>query len=78
MIEADQFLQKEKVADKAHLILQVHDELVYEMEESLIEDLSPKIKKIMENVLTPDKTSGVPILVEVASGENWGNMEKIV
>jgi len=61
----------------APLILQVHDELVYEVEESEVKKVVPKIKEIMENVLSPKLSRGVPIAVDVSVGKNWGEMEKI-
>ena len=62
MINIFEFLQKEKLSDQAKLILQVHDELVYEVDLDQAEKLEGKIKELMENVLPLTKTSGVPIL----------------
>lgn len=62
MINIYNYLQKEKLSDKAKLILQVHDELVYEVDKDLADELEGKIKELMENVLPLTKTSGVPIL----------------
>ncbi|MFA4834301.1 MAG: DNA polymerase I [Patescibacteria group bacterium] len=56
------------------ILLQVHDELVFEMEEKEIKEIVPKIKDIMENVLKLK----VPIIVEASSGDNWGEMKKIL
>jgi len=56
------------------ILLQVHDELVFEVEEKKIKKIVPEIKNIMENVLKLN----VPIVVEASSGDNWGEMEKIM
>jgi DNA polymerase-1 len=69
-------LEKEGKRD-AYLLLQVHDELVYEIKEDKIKELAPKIKKIMESVIDPKETKGVVCLAEIAVGNNWGEMEKI-
>jgi DNA polymerase-1 len=61
----------------APLILQVHDELVYEVEESEVKKVAPKIKEIMENVLPVKLSHGVPILVDVSVGKNWGEMNPV-
>lgn len=55
------------------MLLQVHDELVFEVAEDKVEYWAKKIKPLMENAL---KLS-VPIEVEAKVGENWGEMEKI-
>ncbi|MDE2071382.1 MAG: hypothetical protein KGI70_01445 [Patescibacteria group bacterium] len=59
------------------LLLQVHDELVFEVEEKKVQEYAPIIRGIMESVLPKQKTRGVPITVEGKAGDNWGDMEKI-
>ncbi len=55
------------------LLLQVHDELVFEVQEEKAEYWAKKIKPLMENALE----ISVPILVEAKIGDNWGEMEKL-
>lgn len=55
------------------MILQIHDELIFEVKEDKINYYYPKIKKIMENVIKLE----VPLLVEAYTGENWGDMDVI-
>lgn len=62
------------VGNNAHLILQVHDELVYEIEEEKLATVVPEIKRIMESVLTSEQAKGVPVLAEAKSGCSWGEM----
>lgn len=76
MAKIDEFLRAENLADQAKLILQIHDELIYEVDEKIVAGLPEKIKKIMENILTPDQTSGIPIIAEFATGDSWGKMNK--
>ncbi|OHA18995.1 MAG: hypothetical protein A2938_03235 [Candidatus Taylorbacteria bacterium RIFCSPLOWO2_01_FULL_48_100] len=78
MARVAEFLRDEKLDEKARLILQVHDELVYEVKKESVSELAPKIQKIMEGVLSPGQSRGVPILVEVSVGDNWGEMRKLV
>ncbi|MBD2165921.1 DNA polymerase I [Calothrix membranacea FACHB-236] len=52
---------------KARLLLQVHDELVFEVPRQEWEELQPQIKSAMEDAV---KLS-VPLLVDVRAGENW-------
>ena len=60
----------------ARMVLQVHDELVYEIKDSEMETLAPEIKRLMEEVEVPN-THGVPVLVEMKKGPNWGEMQSI-
>ncbi|HEY4528567.1 MAG TPA: DNA polymerase [Candidatus Paceibacterota bacterium] len=63
----------EKFPD-AHLLLQVHDELVYEVREEEVDEMAREFKKIMETVIPEEKLKGVPILAEANVGNNWGEM----
>jgi DNA polymerase-1 len=49
------------------MIMQVHDELVFEVHKDDLEAATHKIHELMENSMKLD----VPLLVEVGSGENW-------
>lgn len=51
----------------ARLLLQVHDELVFEVEPDAWEELKPKIKSVMENAVS----LSVPLVVDIRSGNNW-------
>ncbi|MEA5567073.1 DNA polymerase I [Anabaena sp. UHCC 0399] len=52
---------------QARLLLQVHDELVFEVPPDEWEELQPQIKSVMEGAVN----LSVPLLVEVRAGENW-------
>ncbi len=58
---------------KIKLVLQIHDELLFEVKEEEIKEVIPKIKKSMENI-TELK---VPLKVDVKIGENWSEMKII-
>ncbi|MBW4526566.1 MAG: DNA polymerase I [Phormidium tanganyikae FI6-MK23] len=51
----------------ARLLLQVHDELVFEVEPDAWEELQPKIKRVMENAVS----LSVPLMVDIRAGNNW-------
>ena len=63
MIEVDKMLPK----DQAKMLLQVHDELVFEVDAAIADDLAPKLAEVMQSVLE----ISVPLLVEVGKGNNW-------
>lgn len=56
----------------ARLILNVHDEIVYEVRDDLIDEVKHEFKTIMEAVIPEEKLFGVPIIAETGSGKNWG------
>jgi DNA polymerase-1 len=65
MLACDQWLNDSGV--DAKMIMQVHDELVFEVAESQLESCMTKIREIMSNAAELH----VPLLVEVGVGENW-------
>ncbi|MEO6536373.1 MAG: DNA polymerase [Candidatus Paceibacterota bacterium] len=77
MVEIDRVLKSENASDDAQPILQVHDELIFEIRTTRLLELAEKIKSIMESVLPESETKGVPILAQAKSGINWGSMEPL-
>ena len=63
MIEVDKILPK----DQAKMLLQVHDELVFEANEAIADELAVKLQEVMQSVLP----ISVPLVVEVGKGRNW-------
>jgi len=65
MINIHRWLQKEKLQTK--MILQVHDELVFDLHQDEVEIVKPNIKELMKSAVILD----VPMEVEVGVGKNW-------
>ncbi|MEG0486934.1 MAG: DNA polymerase I [Acinetobacter sp.] len=63
MIEVNKILPH----DQAKLLLQVHDELVFEVDEAIADQLAEQIQDVMQKVVT----LSVPLVVEVGKGHNW-------
>ena len=76
MIQIDEFLKQKNLSEDARLLLQVHDELVYEMKENVVNSLAPEIQKIMQNIIDPKKTSGVVCVANISVGDNWGELKE--
>ena len=55
------------------LLLQVHDELVFEIKEEKLKEFAQSIKEIMENIIK----LCVPLKVDLAYGDNWGKLVKM-
>lgn len=65
MIAVDAWLAKAQ--PRVRMIMQVHDELVFEVHKDDLDAVTTKIHELMERCVTLD----VPLLVEVGSGANW-------
>jgi len=65
MISTDQWLQQDKPAAK--MIMQVHDELVFEVAEAQVEHCAGTIRAIMCSAADLD----VPLIVDIGTGSNW-------
>ncbi|HBH16905.1 MAG TPA: hypothetical protein DDW92_01430 [Candidatus Veblenbacteria bacterium] len=58
---------------KAKMIMQVHDELVFEVPRADVTKVASVVKQEMENAIKLK----VPVVVEVKAGPNWAQMEKV-
>jgi len=65
MIAADRWLYKD--TPDAKMIMQVHDELVFEIAQNQVDDCAAKIRSIMCTAADLD----VPLLVDIGIGNNW-------
>ena len=77
MVQIDEMLKKEGLGNDAHLLLQVHDELVFEIRDTKLHELAKKIKDIMESVVTLEESSGVPVIAEMRAGHTWNDMQPL-
>lgn len=66
MIAVDDWLQKQ-TDDAVRMIMQVHDELVFEIKAEAVDEASKQVRALMEGSMALD----VPLLVEVGVGDNW-------
>lgn len=73
MVKIDEFLKEENLREKVKLVLQIHDELIFEIKEDIAGKIAPEIKKIIEE----DYQLKVPLKVEVKAGENWKDLRLI-
>jgi DNA polymerase-1 len=69
------YLAESKKLDDVRILLQVHDELLFEIKNEVLDVEIPKLVTVMEGVLGDFETYGVPLQVDVAVGPNWGMLE---
>ena len=70
MIAVDNFIKKNNHQDDLKMLLQVHDELVFEVKQDKADFFAKEIKKIMEEIIELK----VPIEVDSRIGERWGDL----
>jgi DNA polymerase-1 len=66
MIAVDQWINQQQ-ADSVYMIMQVHDELVFEIKEQFVDEYAQNITKCMEQAVS----LSVPLVVEAGVGINW-------
>jgi len=69
MIEIDREMQQRRL--KSRMLLQVHDDLLFEVPEDELEEMNQLVPRIMSTALELD----VPLKVDMELGRNWGEME---
>jgi DNA polymerase-1 len=69
MIAMEEALEAEGLG--ARMLLQVHDELLFEVPDSEIEATASVVKRVMEEAPKPAVWLDVPLIVEIGTGPNW-------
>jgi DNA polymerase-1 len=69
MIRVEPALAKAKLS--ARMLLQVHDELIFEVLGNEVADTLPVVQRVMQDALHPALTLHVPLSVEARAAENW-------
>ena len=57
--------------DEIHMVMQIHDELIFEIKEDKIDEYTKKITSIMEGIFELD----APLRVDAHVGDNWGELK---
>lgn len=69
MIKLDELIEGE-FEKKAHILLQIHDELIFEVEEGVVDEFVKKAKKTMEEIVSLE----VPLVVNSSVGDNMAEL----
>ena len=69
MIRVEPALAKAKLS--ARMLLQVHDELIFEVPDNEVTDTLPVVQRVMQDAPHPALTLHVPLSVEARAADNW-------
>lgn len=71
MIKVEPALQAAGLHERARMLLQVHDELIFEVEDDVIDAALPIIVQTMEHAAMPAVSMRVPLKVDARAAHNW-------
>jgi DNA polymerase I len=78
MKKSEDSLLKTNLLSDVHLVLQVHDELIYEIKESIVTKASVVIKQALEDAIPEEflnNKKSVPLVVSSSIGKTWGELK---
>ncbi len=70
MLDAHEYLVEKGLTDKVKLVIQIHDELVFEIEKEVAESVADQLVTVLENVLKKRNLSTLPLVVSRTLGTN--------
>ncbi len=71
MIKCDDLIHRKKWQNKVRLLLSIHDELIFEVDDKMVEEVLPEIKKVMEGAY---KLQSVELKVDSAVSKSWSGL----
>ncbi|MDR4488876.1 MAG: DNA polymerase I [Nitrospirales bacterium] len=71
MIRVPPALTQHGLMEKAHMLLTVHDELLFEVHESVIKETGSLIQTVMESATLPTVKLSIPLTVDVGQSHSW-------
>ena len=69
MLEIEAYLNREEI--DGVMLLQIHDELIFEIKEDIVDEVGEKLKDMMENILKLE----VPLTCSISVGDSWGELK---
>ncbi len=71
MIRVPPALEQHGLTKKAKMLLTVHDELIFEVENEVLDQTAEIVKKVMESATLPKLQLSVPLTVDIGKGQSW-------
>lgn len=75
MRDIAQWIKNEGMESDVRMLVQVHDELIFEIKKDKTKNAVQKIASLMEQTLASKETHGVPLIADAKIGQNWEEME---
>lgn len=76
MVRIAAYIEELGLTGEVKPLLQVHDELIFEIKTEKLVAVIPSLCELMTSVLSAEQTKNVPILVEVKVGTNWEELHR--
>ena len=73
MIEVQKWIDETYPSGGVDLLLQVNDELVFEVDTRMVKEVAQKLRSLMEGVVSYE----IPLQVDVSAGKNWKDLQEI-
>ena len=71
MIRVPQALEQHGLTSKASMLLTVHDELLFEVQDAALDNTAQVIKQVMESATLPALQLSIPLTVDAGHGASW-------
>ena len=77
MVKIDKYIEDNKLEKDVQMILQIHDEVIFEVKEKILKDdkFEKDMYKIIADLVSDEQTKDLAILVETCTGDNWGELK---
>lgn len=78
MIAVDEYLKEEKLTDMIRFVLQIHDEIIFEVKKEVLDTFVPQATRLMQEALQNSYLSyepPLPLVVHHSSGITWGDLK---
>src|SRR5680860_346111 len=70
-----EYISSNNLKEDVRMLLQVHDEIVFEIRTDCIERIIPELIPLMEEIVPKEKSRGVSTAVAVEIGDNWTELK---
>jgi DNA polymerase-1 len=77
MVQIFAYIKKAKLESDVRTLLQVHDELIFEIKTEKLAAVVPELLSRMTSVLTKEQSKDVPINAEIKIGPNWRALQEV-
>jgi len=77
MVRVDEYITQQQVEADLRMLVQVHDELIFEIKSARVTEFVPALTSTMTDIFSEEESRGVPISADAKRGANWEEMESV-